>query len=392
MKILFTNHRLRDRGGSELFTAEVTAELSRRGHETAVFTTVGGPFAEGLRQAGLTVVENPAACPFTPDVIHGQHHLETMAALTAWPRTPALYFLHGYGPWEERPPVHPRLLRYAVPCPAFLPWLELCCAASGPAVHLIRNFFDPAKFPARRPTARLLGRALVYHNTMDPSGTIFRAIAEACATTGLHLETAGASFQRVLDDPGATLPEYDVVFASGRSAREAMACGCAVVPVTREQTGAWISPEEFDHALDQNFTLRPDGPTHTAPPAEVLRGIRPETLPALAARVRGTLTLSCAVDQLEALYQEILALPLPDDPAAEAAALASYLTSLAAYVKQSDADRAALLDKRDEAVRRATRWKEKAGQTRLQLDHIQTTLEKGNWWQRRLWRRLRRES
>ncbi len=82
----------------------------------------------------------------------------------------------------------------------------------------------------------------------------------------------------------------------------------------------------------------------------------------------------------------------PCPPAAEAAALASYLTSLAAYVKQSDADRAALLDKRDEAVRRATRWKEKAGQARLQLDHIQTTLEKGNWWQRRLWRRLRRES
>lgn len=114
MKILFTNHRLKERGGSELFTAEVTTELLHRGHEIAIFSTVGGPIAEGLRAAGLTVIEDPAACPFTPDLIHSQHHLETMAALTAWPHAPGLYFLHGYGPWEERPPLHPRLLHLSL--------------------------------------------------------------------------------------------------------------------------------------------------------------------------------------------------------------------------------------------------------------------------------------
>ena len=392
MKILFTNHRLRDRGGSELFTAEAAAELVRRDHQVAVFSSVGGPIAEAVAKAGITVIPSPAACPFTPDLIHGQHHLETMAALCAWPGIPAIYFLHGYGPWEEHPPAHPRILRYAAPCPVFLPWLAQTRGVAGPQVKLIRNFFDPAGFPHRRAPERRPARCLIYHNTMDPAGPVFKAIATACAAKGFALETAGASFGTVWEKPGEHLPAYDVVFASGRSALEAMACGCAVVPVTREQTGAWISPENFATVLDRNFTLHPDGPTHEAPLSEVLTSIRFDQLPALADRVRTTLTLSSTVDALEAAYQEILDLPLPSDPAAGSAALSDYLTFLAAYVKQSDADRARLLDKCDESTRRAARWKEQAEAARQRLEQIQSTLETGSWWHRRLWRRLRRES
>lgn len=390
MKLLFTNHRLAARGGSELFTAEVTAELIERGHDVAIFSTVGGPFADGLREAGHLLLNDPAACPFTPDLIHGQHHLETMAALSAWPGTPGLYFLHGYGPEEERPPSHPRLLRYAAPSSAFLPWLEARCGVPADHVHLIRNFFDPAKFPVRRPTVRPLRRALIYHNTVDPSGPICAAITAACAEAGLSLETAGASFGRVLQDPGLALPEYDVIFASGRSALESIACGCAVVPINKEQTGRWISPDHFGEALDLNFTLRPDGPTHAVPLTEVLSGIRAEGLPAMADHVRRTLTLSTAVDHLETAYEEVLGLPVPCDPVAESTALAAYLTSLAAIVKQSDANRDSLIHKRDEATRRGERWKEKAEQLRNKLESIQSMLENGPWWYRRLWRRLRR--
>lgn len=390
MKLLFTNHRLRDRGGSELFTAEVAGELARRRHDVAVFSTVGGPVADAIRAAGIAVVHRPAACPFIPDVIHGQHHLETMAALTAWPSAPALYFLHGYGPWEERPTVHPRLLRYAAPSGAFLPWLEVRCAAPPGQVHVIPNFFDPVRFPHQRPRGRALSRALVYHNTMDPAGPVFASITVACDAAGLELESAGASFGRVLEDPGAVLPEYDVVFASGRSALEAMACGCAVIPVTREQTGQWIGPERFDAALDLNFTLRPDDSTAADDLNQVLCGIQLEVLPGLAVRVRRDFTLHATVDRLESAYQEILALPLPSDPCGEGAALADYLTSLAEYVKQSDEDRIHLIKQRDGATRRAIRWKEKAGQMAERIEVIRGALENGSWWHRRLWRRLRR--
>jgi hypothetical protein len=392
MKILFTNHRLKERGSSELFTAEVTTELLHRGHEIAIFSTVGGPIAEGLRAAGLTVIEDPAACPFTPDLIHSQHHLETMAALTAWPHAPGLYFLHGYGPWEERPPLHPRLLHYAVPCPAFLKWLDKAFQIPASHTHLIRNFFDPTRFPHTRPTTRPQQRALIFHNTMDPAGATCAAITSACHSAGYTLETAGASFGKVIENPGSILPDYDLLFASGRSAMEAIACGCAVIPVTKGETGPWISPENFQENLDVNFTIPPDIPSTIADLPAILRRIRPDTLPDMAARVRQEHTLARATDQLETAYEALLALPLPQDPAAESTALAHYLTSLAAQVKQSDADRSHLMEKRDEATRRGTRWKEKADHLREQLDHLQHAMESGSWWQRRLWRQLRRSS
>ena len=40
------------------------------------------------------------------------HHLETMTALLRFPGVPAVYFCHGWLPWEEAPPRFPRILRY----------------------------------------------------------------------------------------------------------------------------------------------------------------------------------------------------------------------------------------------------------------------------------------
>jgi hypothetical protein len=136
---------------------------------------------------------------------------------------------------------------------------------------------------------------------------------------------------------------------------EAIACGCAVIPVTKGETGPWISPENFQENLDVNFTIPPDIPSTIADLPAILRRIRPDTLPDMAARVRQEHTLARATDQLETAYEALLALPLPQDPAAESTALAHYLTSLAAQVKQSDADRSHLMEKRDEATRRGTR-------------------------------------
>src|SRR5436309_3196611 len=47
-----------------------------------------------------------------PDLIHGQHHLETMTALLCFPGTPGIFVCHGWLPWEEAPPRFPRLYRY----------------------------------------------------------------------------------------------------------------------------------------------------------------------------------------------------------------------------------------------------------------------------------------
>ncbi|MEL7155982.1 MAG: hypothetical protein AAFN30_05210, partial [Actinomycetota bacterium] len=113
MRLLFTNHQLTHYTGTELFVREITTALKSRGYEVAAFSTRLGKVAEEIRAANIPVVDDPAKIPFTPDLIHGQHYLESLAALLAFPETPALFHRHSNGRWQEVPLQHPRVLRYA---------------------------------------------------------------------------------------------------------------------------------------------------------------------------------------------------------------------------------------------------------------------------------------
>jgi hypothetical protein len=109
MRILFTNHRLADYTGTELFIRELASTLQTRGHQVGVFSTVLGKVAEELRGAGVETVCDFKHLSFDPQIIHGQHHLETIAALSAHPGIPAIYFCHSSSAWQEIPPMHPAL-------------------------------------------------------------------------------------------------------------------------------------------------------------------------------------------------------------------------------------------------------------------------------------------
>ena len=63
-----------------------------------------------LKGMSIPVIPDPCHSPFKPDVIHGQHHLDTMRALCAFPDSPAIYHCHGYLPWVEEAPLYPRIL------------------------------------------------------------------------------------------------------------------------------------------------------------------------------------------------------------------------------------------------------------------------------------------
>ena len=82
LRILITNHFLRARTGSELYVCELATSLLRLGHTPIVFSPQLGPTARELRSATVPVVDNLEAISTAPDLIHGQHHVETMTALT----------------------------------------------------------------------------------------------------------------------------------------------------------------------------------------------------------------------------------------------------------------------------------------------------------------------
>src|SRR5260370_7099383 len=112
MRVLLTNKPLRYRAGSELYIYDVAVELLKRGHEPIVFSTVMGEVGELLRAATVPVVDDLARVAVTPDIIHGQHHFDTLIAALTFPAVPALSLSHACTPSADDTPLFPTPLPY----------------------------------------------------------------------------------------------------------------------------------------------------------------------------------------------------------------------------------------------------------------------------------------
>jgi len=383
MKILMTNHRLQSLGGTELFVAEIAEALVSRGHQVCVFSTaISNPIADRLTNLQIPFVTDPKACPFQPDIIHGQHHLEAITALCSWPTCPAIYFIHGATPWEEAPPKHPRILSYLGTSPRFAWFVAETCGFPESSFIVAPNFFDSRRFTQQRPPASTTGRALVFHNTMAPDGPAIKTLRSACETVGLKLDTLGHAFGQTSPHPEHLLPDYDVVFAAGRSAIEAMASGCAVIPISAEQSADWICPDNFADLSMRNFTAE----VH-APPIDLqhiiteLRRITPAQTLAITQRIRQEATIDRTTDILISAYTSAISQPLTNHPQEEITSLSSYLLTIAQRVKDSDDRRAQLVDQKDRASARAAKWKQRANDLTVHIKSLELKA-RTPWWKR----------
>lgn len=103
MRVLFTNHGLNLRAGTELYVRDIAVALLKRGHEPWCWSTELGAVADELRAEGVLVVSSLADLPGQPDLIHGHHRLETTAAGMYFPDVPVISYCHGPRAWQERP-------------------------------------------------------------------------------------------------------------------------------------------------------------------------------------------------------------------------------------------------------------------------------------------------
>src|SRR6202023_1444656 len=110
--VLLTNNTLAGRAGSEMYVSDIARALIGRGHHPIAYSTQLGDVARELERATVPVIDDLNALNTPPDLIHGHHHLDAMAAMLRFPDVPALYICHGWLPWEERPPIFPSIKRY----------------------------------------------------------------------------------------------------------------------------------------------------------------------------------------------------------------------------------------------------------------------------------------
>ncbi len=334
MRVLITNNTLASRAGSELYVRDVALGLLKKGHTPIAYSTELGEVAAEIRDATVPVIDNLEALSVPPDVIHGHHHVDTMTTLLRFPGVSAVYFCHGWFPWEETPPRFPRILRYVAV--DHLCRDRLICEQGIPEdrVRVLLNFIDLDRFKPRGPLPRRPRRALIFSNyAIEYVGSV----REACAGLGITLDVIGRSYGNECAQPEKILIDYEIVFARGRSALEALAVGAAVVLLGREGMGPMVTVSEFDRLRLLNFGAR--GLCYPVT-AEILQSqlmrYDADDAAEVSQMVRASAGRNEAVDRMISLYQEVIAENKSigqADRDEESRAVSDYLWSLAPRVK-----------------------------------------------------------
>jgi hypothetical protein len=337
--VLITNNTLANRAGSELYVRDIATALLKRGHTPIAFSTVLGDVARELREATIPVIESLDALTTPPDIIHGQHHVETMMALLHFPRTPAIYFCHGWIPWEEAPPRFPRILRYVAVDYTCRDRLVLENAIPGESVRVLLNFVDLERFKPRSPLPSRPERALIFSNEANEH-THVRDVRDACERAGIALDVMGLTSGNASTEPEKVLGNYDIVFAKARSALEAMSVGAAVVLCDASGLGPMVTTRELDRLRPLNFGIRTLSESINVD--AIVREISnydAGDAALVSQRIRATAGRDTVIDELLSLYEEVIVEHTAagrSDWGTECRAAADYLRWLAPRLKEND--------------------------------------------------------
>jgi hypothetical protein len=337
LRVLITNRILLTRTGTEVYVRDLAASLLRRGHLPIVYSPHLGEMAAEIRAGTVPVVDDLAQVGTPPDIIHGHHGLETLAALLAFPGVPAVAVCHSWLGWADAPLEFPRVARYLAVDHTCRD--RLVCEHGLPEdrVHVRLNAIDLAQFQPRGPLPPAPARALVFGNSAG--GGYLQAIEAACAARGIAVDVAGYRAGSVLGRPQDVLGRYDLVFAKGKAALEAAAVGTAVVLADVRGVGQMVTTQNVDALRRLNFGMRA---LRSVPSAEIVaREVArydPADAAAVSRRIRDTAGHETLVDELLDLYAEVLdeRAGAVDDPAAELRAAGRYLEGLAGPLRQRD--------------------------------------------------------
>jgi len=336
LKVLITNIKLEARTGTELYVRDLALGLLERGHRPVVYSPRLGGLAGEIRRATVPVVDDLSKLSVPPDIIHGQHANETLTALLHFPRVPAVFFCHDWYFPEDYPPPFPRILRHVAVDQTCRDRLVFERGVPEERVRLLYQFVDLERFtPRPTPLPERARRAVVLCNYTQESEHL-AAAREACARAGLALDVYGQRMGRPCAEPEKLFREYDIVFAKGRAALEALAVGASVVVYWWRRLGPLVTTGELERLRRDNFGIRAMGDELT--PEEFGREVEravgsydPADAAEVSRRVRAEAGRDRAIDEVTELYEEVVAEYASDprdDPDAEARAAAAHLREM----------------------------------------------------------------
>ena len=214
-----------------------------------------GPLATELERATVPVVDHLGLLGEAPDVIHGHHSLETMAAVAHFPGVSAVFVCHDWAAWHDTPPRHPRIRRYVAVDDTCRDRLLCKHAIAAEKIDVLHNAVDLRRFHARGPLPERPRKALLFSNYVA-NGPQLRAVKKACAELGITLDAVGLKLGGGTASPETILGKYDLIFAKARCAWEALATGVAVVVCDAGGVGQLVTTAQLEHFRRCNFGRR----------------------------------------------------------------------------------------------------------------------------------------
>lgn len=337
MNILITCTNLAH-GGAQSVARSLARGLRTLGHSVMAYSNerARGDAARESDPAAVALdLDDP---PFRPDIIHGQHHLDAMTALTAFPGVPAIYHSHG-AIWKDCVVKHPRIYRYLVISRTAAHRIAVESNISPDRIEVLPNSADLSRFTEVRTPPGQARRVLFFNRHHQADSETVSAVREAVSRRGLELDCIGYYFGRLTDAPEKVLPNYDIVFASGLSAIEALACGCAVIVLGRTSCGEMVQPENFDKFRGVNFSLANNSPPPSVAKIEAeLSRYSPQSCAVVTERLRHEADFSKSIAKLVGIYERVIEQhrASPVDLRAESLAVSRYLRRIVPLVRKTD--------------------------------------------------------
>lgn len=306
LRVLITTYMLAARTGSEMYVYDLALALVARGHIPVIYTPKRGALAADLAERGIEVRESLEEFSQPPDIVHGQHTIPAIEALLHFQGVPGIYVCHDATHDVDTPPLFPRILRYVA--------VDYNCrervTKAGVRPKRVRVIFNSVDLTRFKPRGRLPARptrALLFSNYANQT-THLPAVREACSRAGLPLDVVGAGVGKPSAEPEAVIGEYDLVFAKARCALEAMAVGTAVILCDFRGAGAMVTSVDVDEFQRWNFGARLlRRPLDPQILLEQIRRYDSIDATEVSRQIRASAGLDSQVDQLLALYREVLA-------------------------------------------------------------------------------------
>ena len=252
LKIALSNHGLQNRGGSELWTADIADFLVRHGAEIIVYAPVLQDVAKSITATtGAPVTSSIADVQdFSPDILHVQHFSAVKPLVDALRPSPTkvVNMCHGLLPRLELP--QPDAQNYCAVSLAIKTMVCLMTDSPWQSVPVLPNFFDERRYLGEHREKRQ-PRALLFSRRATPRQ--IATLRDSFAAAGLPLDFAGLKGE--VERPEDILPRYEVVLAVGRSAVEALASGCRVILWDQGVIGPAVSASNFWQCVALNFAL-----------------------------------------------------------------------------------------------------------------------------------------